>query len=40
MNYDGDYRVLYYRAKNNQLMDRPEPQHFPEESVSPEDILE
>lgn len=40
MNYDGDYRVLYYRAKNNQLMDRPEPQHFPEESVNPEDILE
>ena len=39
LNYDGDYRVLYYRAKNNQLQDREEPQHFPEEAVSPEDIL-
>ena len=39
MNYDGDYRVLYYRAKNNQLMDRDEPQHFPEEPVNAEDIL-
>ncbi len=25
LNYDGDYRVHYYRAKNNQLMDREEP---------------
>jgi hypothetical protein len=31
LNYDGDYRVLYYRAKNNQLQDRDEPTHFPEE---------
>jgi hypothetical protein len=30
MNYDGDYRVLYFRAKNNQLNDRDEPTHFPE----------
>jgi hypothetical protein len=30
MNYDGDYRVLYFRAKNNQLNDREEPTHFPE----------
>jgi hypothetical protein len=30
MNYDGDYRVLYYRAKNARLQDREEPQHFPE----------
>jgi hypothetical protein len=40
MNFDGDYRVLYYRAKNNQLQDRPEPQPFPEEAINPEDILE
>ena len=41
MNYDGDYRVLYYRAKNNLLHDRveAEPQHFPEEPVNAEDIL-
>ena len=39
MNFDGDYRVLYYRAKNNQLQDRPEPQPFPEEAINPEDIL-
>jgi hypothetical protein len=32
MNYDGDYRVLYFRAKNNQLVDRDEPTHFPEEA--------
>ena len=31
LNYDGDYRVLYYRAKNNRLQDRDEPMHFPEE---------
>lgn len=31
MNYDGDYRVLYFRAKNNQLHDREEPTHFVEE---------
>ena len=31
MNYDGAYRVLYWRAKNNQLHDREEPAHFPEE---------
>jgi hypothetical protein len=30
LNYDGAYRVLYFRAKNNQLYDRDEPQHFPE----------
>ena len=39
MNYDGDYRRLYWQAKNNRLQDREEPQHFPEEAVSPEDIL-
>jgi hypothetical protein len=39
MSYDGDYRVLYYRAKNNQLQDRDEPMHFPEEPVNAEDIL-
>ena len=38
----GDYRVLYYRAKNARLhdtieQDRPQ---FPEEIVTPEDILE
>ncbi len=33
MNYDGDYRVLYFRAKNNQLNDRDEPQHFVEEEA-------
>ena len=33
MNYDGDYRVLYYRAKNNQLQDRDEPVHFVEEEA-------
>jgi hypothetical protein len=27
----GHYRVLYYKAKNNQLQDRVEPTHFPEE---------
>lgn len=31
LNYDGDYRVLYYKAKNNRLQDRDEPMHFPEE---------
>lgn len=31
MNYDGAYRVLYYRAKNNRLQDRDEPVHFIEE---------
>ena len=39
MNYDGDYRVLYYRAKNNLLQDREEPMHFPEEVINAEDIL-
>lgn len=33
MNYDGDYRVLYFRAKNNQLHDREEPVHFVEEEA-------
>lgn len=33
MNYDGAYRVLYYRAKNNQLQDRDEPVHFVEEEA-------
>jgi hypothetical protein len=33
LNYDGAYRVLYFRAKNNQLNDRDEPQHFPEEAT-------
>jgi hypothetical protein len=32
LNYDGDYRVLYYRAKNARLQDREEPQQFPEET--------
>lgn len=41
MNLDGDYRVLYYKAKNQRLyetlmQDRP---NFPEETVVPEDIL-
>jgi hypothetical protein len=36
LNYDGDYRVLYYRAKNNQLHDREEPMHFPEEEITNE----
>jgi len=31
LNYDGDYRVLYFRAKNDRLQDRDEPVHFPEE---------
>ncbi len=31
LNYDGAYRLLYFQAKNNQLNDRDEPQHFPEE---------
>lgn len=31
LNYNGDYRVLYFRAKNNRLQDREEPMHFPEE---------
>ena len=31
LNFDGDYRVLYFRAKNNQLKDREEPMQFPEE---------
>jgi hypothetical protein len=33
LNYDGAYRVLYYRAKNNRLQDRDEPVHFPEEAT-------
>jgi glycine cleavage system protein P-like pyridoxal-binding family len=42
MNIDGDYRVLYYKAKNQRLhesimQDRPS---FPEEEVTPEDILD
>lgn len=40
LNYDGDYRVLYFRAKNNQLQDREEPQHFPEEMINPEELLQ
>jgi hypothetical protein len=40
LNYDGDYRVLYFRAKNNQLQDRDEPQQFPEETVNAEDLLQ
>jgi hypothetical protein len=40
LNYDGDYRALYYRAKNNQLMDRDEPQHFPESAIDPEELLQ
>jgi hypothetical protein len=39
LNYDGAYRVLYYRAKNNLLQDREEPMHFPEEVINVEDIL-
>ena len=33
LNFDGDYRVLYYKAKNNRLQDREEPMHFPEEVI-------
>ena len=33
MNYDGAYRILYFRAKNNQLQDRDEPMHFVEEEA-------
>jgi hypothetical protein len=36
----GHYRVLYFRAKNNQLQDREEPQQFPEEPINMEDILQ
>ncbi len=39
LDYDGAYRVLYYRAKNNLLQDREEPMHFPEEAINAEDIL-
>src|ERR1035437_4914377 len=39
LNYDGAYRILYYRAKNNLLQDRDEPMHFPEEANNTEDIL-
>ena len=31
MNYDGAYRILFFKAKNSRLQDRDEPQHFPEE---------
>ncbi len=31
LNFDGHYRVLYYRAKNDRLQNREEPMHFPEE---------
>ena len=34
LNYDGDYRVLYFRAKNNHLQDYDQPQQFPEEDTS------
>ena len=30
----GDYRVLYFRAKNNHLQDYDQPQQFPEEDTS------
>lgn len=40
LNYDGAYRVLYYRAKNERMQDREEPTHFPEEEVNAEDILQ
>jgi hypothetical protein len=33
LNYDGTYRVLYFKAKNNHLNDRDEPQAFPEETT-------
>ena len=33
LNYDGAYRVLYYRAKNERMQDRDEPQQFPEEEM-------
>ena len=41
LNLDGDYRVLYYKAKNQRLhesimQERPS---FPEEEIVPEDIL-
>jgi len=42
MNLDGDYRVLYYKAKNQRLyetlmQDRP---NFPEEDFTAEDLLQ
>lgn len=33
MDFDGDYRVLYFRARNNRLVDRDEPVHFVEEEA-------
>jgi hypothetical protein len=41
MNYDGHYRVLYFRAKNNKLHDdiATERPSFPEETVNAEDLL-
>lgn len=33
LSVDGAYRILFYRAKNNQLIDRDEPQHFMEEEA-------
>jgi hypothetical protein len=39
MNYDGDYRRLYWQAKNNRLQDREEPTHFPENAIDPEDSI-
>ena len=36
LDYNGDYRILYFKAKNNRLMDRDEPTHFLEE-VNAED---
>lgn len=40
LNYDGDYRVLYFRAKNARLQDHEQGMQFPEEAVSPEDLLQ
>jgi hypothetical protein len=39
LDVDGDYRILYYRAKNNQLQDREVPMNFPEEELNTEDLL-
>jgi len=40
MNFDGDYRRLYWQAKNNRLQDREEPTHFPENAIDPEELLQ
>jgi hypothetical protein len=40
LDVDGDYRMLFYRAKNNRLLDRDEPTMFPEQEFTAEDLLE